>query len=360
MAQPNEPTGWSLTKHLTSLLQVNDNGWNLSLFEDQNEVNTSLCGNCKEVCCDAVELGCDHDDDDIVLFCNSCLKDLISTNSNKCPINQHLDPIISSVRAVRRQILRASVICPYSIQYKRRNKNANVDNEVVMDTIGCDQKEGAPVAAAADDIVDGCDWKGTLDELLKSDHLHQCTLKYDATGIQKLQMEEMEHENQSLHKIIQQQKQTIEANAAAIRGLEVEKSKQMQIIQELRTNVHDIQRLNHQLETENTTHQQTIQELRTNVQHTQQQLKVKTRAIRELEQERMQSLQTNVEDTQRIKQQLEAKTRAIRELESEKRTQQEMIQELHSNVANLSADQQRNVTQLKKSLSLASNDNSQR
>eukprot|EP01083_Nonionella_stella_P062942 163637_1 len=61
MAQGSQPVG-SIRKHLISLLKVNDNGWNLSLFEDQNEVNTSLCGNCKEVCCDAVKLGCDHDD----------------------------------------------------------------------------------------------------------------------------------------------------------------------------------------------------------------------------------------------------------------------------------------------------------
>eukprot|EP01084_Bolivina_argentea_P048243 88900_1 len=300
MAQSSQPAGWSLSKHLIALLKVNDTGWLLSLFEDQNELNRSLCGNCKEVCRDAVELGCDHDDDDaIVLFCDSCLKDLISTNGNKCPINQHLDPIVYPVRSVRRQILKSSVICPYSTQYQRRNKNVNIDNEVVMDTIGCDQKEGAPVAAASDDIVDGCQWKGTLDALLKSDHLRECSLKYDATGIQ---MEEMRHENQSLHKIIQQQKQTIIG-----------------------------------LEAQNTTHQQTIQELHTNVQDMErlrQQLNAKTRAIRELEaeklthQEQIQSLQTNVQDIQRLKQQLKATKRANRDLESEKRTQQEMIQEL--------------------------------
>eukprot|EP01083_Nonionella_stella_P166336 555881_1 len=332
MAQSSQPAGWSLSKHLIALLKVNDNGWNVSLFQNQNVVDTALCGNCKEVCRDAVELGCDHDDDDaIVLFCDSCLKDLISTNGNKCPINQHLDPILSPVRSARRQILKSAVLCPYSVEYKRRNKNVNIDNEVVMDTIGCDQKEGAPVAAASDDIVDGCQWKGTLDALLKSDHLRECSLKYDATGIQ---MEEMRHENQSLHKIIQQQKQTIIG-----------------------------------LEAQNTTHQQTIQELHTNVQDMErlrQQLNAKTRAIRELEaeklthQEQIQSLQTNVQDIQRLKQQLKATKRANRDLESEKRTQQEMIQELHSNVANLSADQQRNVVQLKKSLSLSSNDNSQR
>eukprot|EP01084_Bolivina_argentea_P048240 88897_1 len=286
MAQSSQPAGWSLSKHLIALLKVNDTGWLLSLFEDQNELNRSLCGNCKEVCRDAVELGCDHDDDDaIVLFCDSCLKDLISTNGNKCPINQHLDPIVYPVRSVRRQILKSSVICPYSTQYQRRNKNVNIDNEVVMDTIGCDQKEGAPVAAASDDIVDGCQWKGTLDALLKSDHLRQCTLKYDATGVQKLQMEEMKNENQSLQQIIQQQKQTIEANAAAIRGLEAEKATHQERIQELQNNAQDAQRLR-------------------------QELGVKMRTIKEL-----QELQNNAQDAQRLRQELGVKMRTIKELQ---------------------------------------------
>eukprot|EP01083_Nonionella_stella_P032734 89576_1 len=241
MAQSSQAAGWSLSKHLVSLLKVNDNGWNVSLFQNQNVVDTALCGNCKEVCRDAVELGCDHKDNEIVLFCDACLKDLVLTNGNKCPINQHLNPIAIPVRSARRQILESPVICPYSAEYKRRNKNENIDNEVVMDTIGGDQKEGAPVAAASDEIIDGCtEWKGTLDALLKSDHLRQCTLKYDFTAIQKLQMEEMEHENQSLHKIIQQQKQTIEAKISAIRGLEAEKRTQQEQIQALHTNVQDV------------------------------------------------------------------------------------------------------------------------
>eukprot|EP01084_Bolivina_argentea_P146789 256930_1 len=346
MAQSSEPAGWSLSKHLVSLLRVNENGWNVSLFQKQNIVDTALCGNCNEVCRGAVELGCDHDDKEIVLFCNSCLKDLISTNDNKCPINQHLDPIVSPVRSLRRQILQSSVICPYSVEYKRRNKNANIDNQVVMDTIGGDQKEGAPVAAASDEIIDGCtEWKGTLDELLNSDHLRQCTLKYDATGIQKLEMEKVQNEKQSLHRII-------EANTAAIRGLEADKRTQQERIE--------------QLEAENRKQIQTIQELRTNVQHihhVKQQLEATKRANTDLEakqrtqQEQIQSLKTNVQDTQ---QQLQAKARTISALQAEKNTQQQMIQELHSNVANLSADQQRNVTQLKESLSLQTNDNSQR
>eukprot|EP01083_Nonionella_stella_P063346 164611_1 len=193
----------------------------------------SLCGNCKEVCRDAVELGCDHEDEDIILFCNSCLKDVISTNANKCPINQHFDPIICPVRSVRRQILKSSVLCPYSVQFKKRNRNQNVENAMVMDTIGYGQEEGAQVAAASDIIVDGCKWKGTLSELLNNDHLHQCSMEYDAIHIQKLRMEKMQNENESLQKIIQQQMQKIDALQAKKQlevktDLEAENSTQIQ------------------------------------------------------------------------------------------------------------------------------------
>eukprot|EP01083_Nonionella_stella_P037264 101584_1 len=207
MAQSSKPSDWSLDKHLISLLKVNDNGWNVSLFQDQKTINDSLCGNCKAVCRDAVTLGCDHEDGDIVLFCESCLNEVISNNANTCPINQHLDPIICPVGAVRCQILNSPVICPYSTQFQKRNTHA------VMDTIGCDQKEG--------DVVDGCEWKGTLNDLLSSGHLHRCTTKYDATYtfIQKLQIEKMQTEIQRLHKIIEQQKQTIDEQSVRVNDL---------------------------------------------------------------------------------------------------------------------------------------------
>eukprot|EP01083_Nonionella_stella_P182060 653978_1 len=207
MAQSSQPLGNSgeaeaLRKHLISLLKVNDNGWNVLLFQDQNVINASLCGNCKDVCRDAVELGCDHDDSDIVLFCNACLNNLISTNGNKCPINQHVDPIISPVRSSRRQILNSPIICPYSIQYKKRNKKTNIQNEVVMDTIGSDQKEGV-IAPPAD--MNGCEWKGTLNDLLNSDHLRQCVMQYDAAFIPNLQIEKLQTENESLRQTIDEQ-----------------------------------------------------------------------------------------------------------------------------------------------------------
>eukprot|EP01083_Nonionella_stella_P316877 1151316_1 len=175
-----------------------------------------------------------------------------------------------------------------------------------------------------------------------------------------------------VHAIIKQQKQTIEATAAAIRDLKADNRTQQERIDVLQASVNNIERLKEQLEAqtrviraleaEKCKQTQIIQELHTNIPsigRLKHQMKSKTRAIKDLEaekvtqQERIQSLQTNV-------QQLEAKTHTIGVLEAEKRTQQEMIQQLHLNVANLSADQQRNVTQLKESLSLQTNDNSQR
>eukprot|EP01083_Nonionella_stella_P161877 530741_1 len=45
-----------------------------------------------------------------------------------------------------------------------------------------------------------------------------------------------------------------------------------------------------------------------------------------------------------LRQQVEAKTHAIRALEAEKVTQQEQIQALHTDIANLSPDQERTLT----------------
>eukprot|EP01083_Nonionella_stella_P275050 934073_1 len=96
-----------------------------------------------------------------------------------------------------------------------------------------------------------------------------------------------------------------------------------------------------------------------------QQLEAKINAFRELEaekvthQERIQELETNVtnltSDQQRNMAQLEAKTQAVRELQAEKITQQGTIQELQTNVTNISTDQQRNLARLKESLSFSAN-----
>eukprot|EP01083_Nonionella_stella_P049342 131527_1 len=62
---------------------------------------------------------------------------------------------------------------------------------------------------------------------------------------------------------------------------------------------------------------------------------------------------------QGLRQQLEAKNDAIRELEAGKMRQQERIQELQTNVTNGAAEQQRNLAQLKDSLSFSANDEQQ-
>eukprot|EP01083_Nonionella_stella_P233202 821922_1 len=95
------------------------------------------------------------------------------------------------------------------------------------------------------------------------------------------------------------------------------------------------------------------------------QLEAKTQAVRELQaekitqQETIQELQTNITNIstnqQRNMAQLEAKTQAVRELQAEKITQQETIQELQTNITNISTNQQRNMAQLKASLSFSAN-----
>eukprot|EP01083_Nonionella_stella_P287851 979908_1 len=57
----------------------------------------------------------------------------------------------------------------------------------------------------------------------------------------------------------------------------------------------------------------------------------------------------------RLKQQLEAKNHAVKELEAGKITQQERIHELQTNATKITADQQRNLAQLKDSLSFSAN-----
>eukprot|EP01084_Bolivina_argentea_P303108 523263_1 len=146
---------------IMSLLKTDDKGFNTTLFVNKN--NALLCESCNLVCCDAVELGCDHDDDDdICSYCNVCLKALIKNNNQNCPINNHKSPIIFPLRSVRRQIWKASVICPYSKQYIQMNNN---NNKEIIDTNCNDEKEGiVPNQNNNNNIINGCDFKGNLKE----------------------------------------------------------------------------------------------------------------------------------------------------------------------------------------------------
>lgn len=57
-------------------------------------MSTCLCANCNSVCCDAVELGCDHQDNEIFPYCNECLSELIKNSDGLCPIKKHTHPSI--------------------------------------------------------------------------------------------------------------------------------------------------------------------------------------------------------------------------------------------------------------------------
>eukprot|EP01084_Bolivina_argentea_P276707 472205_1 len=190
---------------LLTILKVDQKGWKVSLFENQNKMKDDyLCGNCSSVCCDPVELGCDHDDNDICYYCDACLNQLITKNNGKCPINSHIDPIISKSRAARRNILRSVIFCPYSIQYKKlQSQQNNVNYAQFIDTVGSDEKEGIEINNT------GCQWTGKLSDLLNCDHLQQCIKKYDPLATQNISMNKLKNENKKLNEIIGEQREKI-------------------------------------------------------------------------------------------------------------------------------------------------------
>eukprot|EP01084_Bolivina_argentea_P151055 263708_1 len=132
-----------------SLLKVDGKGWNRELFITNKE--DSICAHCKNVCCDAVELDCEHTDAEIFPYCAVCLNQLISDKEGKCPINLHSDPVIHAVRSLRRQILQYTVLCPSSIKFKHKTDNTSQNNDEYK-----------------------CEWSGSLNDLI-SKHIIDCT-----------------------------------------------------------------------------------------------------------------------------------------------------------------------------------------
>ena len=130
-------------QELASLLKVDGNGYELDLFKDRDQLRQNLCNRCHAVCCDPVELGCDHDDEQIFIYCSGWLSQLIDESGQKCPINGHPNPEVFASRSIRRQIAKATVLCPYSIEFKQRVRvqQAELGNAHVVDTLGDDEKE---------------------------------------------------------------------------------------------------------------------------------------------------------------------------------------------------------------------------
>eukprot|EP01083_Nonionella_stella_P143330 445308_1 len=188
----------SRNKELASLLKINEHkGWEISLFEDQNKISEYICTNCTGICCNAVELGCDHDDADICSYCEQCLHQLITDNDSKCPINDHTDPHITPARSIRNRVLKAAVLCPYSMAYKRKRIYLNKVPQL-MDTMN-DEQEGSVANQNALNVdIKGCNWNGTLMDLLHH-HLPGCVQQYDVSFHQKIQIRELKNENARLN-----------------------------------------------------------------------------------------------------------------------------------------------------------------
>eukprot|EP01084_Bolivina_argentea_P290225 498464_1 len=203
---------------ILSLIKVNDQGWNISLFED-NTISNELCNHCKSVCCDAVELGCDHIDENVYLYCSKCLYKLIENNDAKCPINSHSNPIVTHVRSVRRHILQSTVVCPYSFKYKHKQQLKNDIYVHMIDTLPIAEKEGTEYKND-NEINDSneCKWKGTLNDLIKK-HLPQCICNYDMPFTLNVKIKKLHQENNTLNKIIEDQKKQLNENIAMINTL---------------------------------------------------------------------------------------------------------------------------------------------
>eukprot|EP01083_Nonionella_stella_P153285 492307_1 len=103
-----------------------------------------------------------------------------------------------------------------------------------------------------------------------------------------------------------------------------------------------------ELEAEKSTQQERIQQLETNITN-----------ISADQQRNLAKLEDDEVVIQRLTRELEAKRHAIGELEAEKRTHQERIQQLETEITNISADQQRNLAQLKESLSFSADNEQQ-
>eukprot|EP01084_Bolivina_argentea_P103473 185333_1 len=170
-------------QQIMSVLKVDNKGWNPEIFTNTN--NTLLCENCHLICCDAVELSCDHNDDDICSFCNVCLNRLIKDNNDKCPINSHENAIISPIRSLRRQIYKSLVICPYSVQYKQKINNEDIIN---------DQKEGEIM----NNVINRCNFQGTFKELIEN-HIVICIQKYNPLFKYINTINKLKNENKKLN-----------------------------------------------------------------------------------------------------------------------------------------------------------------
>lgn len=160
-------------KHLLDkLLSSQSKGWKIDLF--QKIEDDYICVACHNVCKQAVALDCifeneadEHKDDEIQLYCEICLKQILSDNNNICPISNHSDPVprYTSNRLARRHILRALVFCPYSVQFQQHLKE------------GQSSSSAPSINKPEIQNIHDCQYIGNLGNLIE-EHIHECIEKH--------------------------------------------------------------------------------------------------------------------------------------------------------------------------------------
>lgn len=220
-------------------LTANGNGWKLDLFP--SIADDYICAQCLNICKNAVSLVCnfgeedEHKDEEIKLYCESCLKKVIYDNENRCPISGHSNPKYMASRIPRKQIMKAYVLCPNSLKYqcsiknnKNTSSNRNTDN-ICFSSGNFYTNEGREKPSAG---MQGCtNFKGNLGSLIE-EHIYGCIehqLKNNKTGVNASQMN-----FQMIEDLFQE--------IALLKNIQRVKNKEMkEEIQELKNNVNLMQ-----------------------------------------------------------------------------------------------------------------------
>ena len=205
-------------------MKSHDKGWDIRIFIDSAKISSCICNACNSVCCDAVELGCDHNDEDIYLYCDKCLNAIIESNHNNCPIDNHAIPVIYPSRAARRQISKSMVHCPFTKSNSiAKIKRHGAENAHVIDTLFEDEKEGndyqnvaiyqqqiykndqlALKMNAQSSLKSKCNWQGTLNDLINK-HMKECCFANKDSLFENEQLKRLQQENKDLKSKLQAQ-----------------------------------------------------------------------------------------------------------------------------------------------------------
>eukprot|EP01084_Bolivina_argentea_P014336 26771_1 len=205
----------------SAALQANEKGWDCKLFINIEKVDAFKCKKCQQICKNAVELGCDHDDNEIDLYCSICLKNIIKLNDNKCPINsKHINPQIQSNRSSRKQILNLKVMCPNSERYQIAIANDNIDDNNVYDTLSDEKEGGLKNYNINKQNNDSCNWVGILNKLI-TEHLPKCKamskdIMIKNMDLMKEQIDAILFDNNNLKKRVYDLEQKLSVNNTEI------------------------------------------------------------------------------------------------------------------------------------------------